>query len=287
MISQEKGILYWNINKNEACLPVLTALVAEYRPAIVMLAECPFDETKVLAALGANFRSYSGRHKWVKFYATTSDFVVENDSTDNEYAERLVMAGLGHSNRKLLLVGVHLPSKLHGASQNSQAHDAQEYRLLIEAQEKILNIYKTIVFGDFNMNAYDLGMLDRKRGFRTVSTRRLAEQSLIIRKNGKLPRRCFYNPMWAWLGDYEIHSTKLKPAGTYFWSPSNPEDTHWNSLDAVIISPEAISQFNLSSLRIIMHTGQNLPEPYILFTLAGALAGKYSDHLPLYFNVSV
>ena len=282
------GILYWNIHKNQACLAVLTALTTERKPDVIMLAECPFDEATILMALGTGYSACTGSHPYVRFYASTSVFSIENDSTEDIYNERLVMAQLGSGPNAILLVGVHLPSKLNGTSQNAQAHDAQEYRLLIEMQEKALDIHKTIIFGDFNMNAHDLEMLDRKRGFRTVPTRRLAAQSLIERKNSRIPRRCFYNPMWAWLGDYVARSNSLKPAGTFFWSPGNPEDLHWNSLDAVIVSPEAIAQFDLASLEIVTQTAAVPPaKPIHLFTPAGALSGKYSDHLPLYFNINL
>jgi endonuclease/exonuclease/phosphatase family metal-dependent hydrolase len=278
------SILYWNMHKNAACLPVLQALIIEREPKVVMLAESPPDEQVVLAALGPNYRAHSSSHDYVRFYASTPDFTIENDSF-----KRLVMARLGSNENSLLLVGMHLPSKLYGQSANKQARKAENYRLLIEEQEQALGIYKTILFGDFNMNPYEWGMLDRSRGFRTVSTRRLALQSIkpSIPKaededDPALPRRCFYNPMWAWLGDYFPHTSTLKPSGTHFWSPSNPEDTHWNSLDSILVSPEAISQFPIESVEVITRTVAG----HLLFTVNGTLAkSSYSDHLPLYFKL--
>lgn len=286
-MSQVTGVLYWNIQKKAQCLPVLAALVAERKPGVVMLTECPFDEATVLAALGAGFRSVSGAHPWVRFYATVADFAIENDDTSTSTVERMVMARLGTGADTLLLVGVHWFSKSGGLSSNAQAGYAQDFRLLIEAQEKVVGIRKTVVFGDLNLNPYDLGLTDRKRGFRTVPTRRLASQSLAMRKKSELPGRCFYNPMWAWLGDYFPLTADLKPAGSYFWSPKNPEETHWNTLDAVLVSPEALAHFDSATLEIVTTTQPPPPvTPDVLFSAAGALSSKYSDHLPLFFSLT-
>lgn len=266
------GVLYWNIHQNEKCLAALTELVAERKPGVVMLAECPFDDVVVLAALDSRYRAFSSAHLHVRFYASAVDFTIENDSLN-----RLVVARLGSGPTKMLLVGLHLPSKLFGSSPNNQATAAEEFRRIIREQEQLSGIYRTVIFGDFNMNAYEWGMVERNRGFRTVPTRQLALQSIA---RGSTETRRFYNPMWAWMGDFVAGSATAKPAGTYYRSPQNPEDSHWNSLDAVIVSPEAIAHFDVASLEVVTQTAA---AQHVLFN--GAIAARYSDHLPLHFNL--
>lgn len=278
------NFLFWNIQGNNACLPVLADLVKQYAIDVLLLAECPFDNADVVKALDGRLQWVQHTNSELKFFSAQPTLTIINTQVDNH----MILASLHLNSQRILLAGVHLPSKYPKADDYAQLEWAEYYRTLITEQEALISS-KTYIFGDLNLNPYDVGMTHRTRGFTTVASQYLALRNR-NRKVGKplsIPRRYFYNPMWSFLGDLQPGTSQTKVPGTYHWSPKNPTDTHWNCLDGLLISPEGLAHFDASSLQIITGAGALDPltgkKSHILFE--ATQKGGYSDHLPLRFTL--
>lgn len=279
------NVLFWNIKGKESCLDPLAALVREHDIDLLLVAECPFDAAKVSGRLGNALPWVPHNSGNLKFFTSLNNFFVVNDQD----SDHLVLARLQVGRTSLLLAGLHLESKRERSS-NKQLDLADKHRFRITEQESFFGA-RTLIFGDFNLNPYDLAMTHPGRGFSAVATRYLAQRSrkrTVTERGQVLPRRYFYNPMWSFLGDFIPHTNQNKVPGTYWRSPHQPEDTHWNCLDGVLVSPEAVPYFDLSSLTVLTTATlatppPTAPQPYALF--GPTMNTTYSDHLPICFTL--
>jgi endonuclease/exonuclease/phosphatase family metal-dependent hydrolase len=141
----------------------------------------------------------------------------------------------------------------------------------IELAEAESGHKNTIIFGDFNMNPFDKGMVS------VVSLNSLP--SLKIAKNGSRvfqgrEHSFFYNPSWNLLGDLD------DSPGTYFHGSPSSLSHYWNILNQVIVRPTIADRFQTASLKILKNAGSHsLVNP----------DGKpsVSDHLPIFFCMDI
>ncbi len=88
----------------------------------------------------------------------------------------------------------------------------------------------------------------------------------------------FYNPMWNLMGD----ATPGPPA-SFFYDPRTQDDLQWHLLDQVLVSPDLIDALDVNSVRILDKIGD-----VSLVTKEGRpRKAKFSDHLPLYFELEI
>jgi hypothetical protein len=110
-------------------------------------------------------------------------------------------------------------------------------------------------------------------GFNAVMTREVALRGK--RHFSEEDHPFFFNPMWNHFNDGES-----RPGGTFYQNPSQYPSIYWNMLDQVLVRPELVPYFDLSSLKIMTeHSG-------------GALIGENkrpleSDHLPIIFKINL
>ena len=97
----------------------------------------------------------------------------------------------------LLLVAVHLPSKLYYRD-NDQFSNSWRIAAAIREAENKVGHSSTIVVGDFNMNPFEPGVVDA-RGFHAAMDRRIARQRARP-VQGEL-YEFLYNPIWGRMGD--------------------------------------------------------------------------------------
>jgi hypothetical protein len=150
---------------------------------------------------------------------------------------------------------------------------AYNYVASINYMENNINLRRTIVVGDFNMNPFSRPMISAS-GFNAVSSKYIAQN--IKRKVKSKDYMYFYNPMWNLFGDlYKKH------AGTYYYNISKPINYQWHIFDQVIIRPELIDNFIMDHLKILDSDGsvslvdqQGKPDTNIT-----------SDHLPIVFSL--
>lgn len=172
---------------------------------------------------------------------------------------------------RLLICLVHLPSKLH-AEDVDQLHTALYFKQDIESAEADAGHDNTIVFGDFNMNPFDDGMVSAA-ALNSVPCLTLAKKE--VRKVGGRNHTFFYNPMWNLLGDFE------GPPGTYFHKSPGYLSHYWNLLDQVLLRPSIADRLKKNSLTVITEAGTS--------SLVSENGGKpkLSDHLPICFSIEI
>ncbi len=174
-----------------------------------------------------------------------------------------------------LLAIAHLPSKLHW-NDNDQVFGCIDLINAVNFAEKEVGHNRTILIGDLNMNPFEDGIIG-SHGLHGIISRDIAKR---IRRivSGK-EYMFFYNPMWNFFGDSGSH-----PPGTYYYNSSKPINYFWNIFDQVLVRPDLINYFDLSSLQILTTDGN----ANTLVNEEGLPVGEeFSDHLPLLFRLSI
>ncbi|MCH8046698.1 MAG: hypothetical protein IID44_23595 [Planctomycetes bacterium] len=176
---------------------------------------------------------------------------------------------------RFLLMLLHGPSKGAGWTPISQALEMSRYVSALRDTQRECNLERSVIVGDFNMNPFEPGMVGAV-AFNAVMDARQA------RKGDRTVQRrsygYFYNPMWNLFGD----KTPGPPA-TLFYDGHTQDELQWHMLDQVIVSPEMIDDLNVDSIRIVDAVGD-----YRLVTSGGRpWKSKFSDHLPLFFELNV
>lgn len=259
-------VLFWNTYKNSGINRVLSDLIIENKIDIAILAEYE-------ANLQELFESFSKYRMLMKQYITIG-------------CERLILFGNITSvlpgiqaphysiqiiNSRYILCSVHLTSQIY--TDNERKRNLAIERIVgdIQRLEDELNIDKTIVVGDFNINPFDGGCVDANL-FHSLPV-----YEDVKRKSRKIEGenyRMFYNPMWNFFGDHR------KPYGTYYYNGSDVNNLFWNIYDQVIIRPSLRESFIDNELRIITET-----ETKNLLDSKGHPDKAISDHLPLIFEI--
>ena len=170
----------------------------------------------------------------------------------------------------MLLVAVHLPSKLH-QSEQTQLLEATEFKREIEEAERVLDTDNTFVVGDFNMNPFEAGMVGAS-AFHSIPCEKTA--SSVSRVVKEREHKFFYNPMWNLFGDSDNNP------GSYFHRSSEQTVFFWNILDQVILRPNLSPFFVKSSLQVLQElSGSSL--------IGESGRPNLSDHLPIFFEFNL
>ena len=265
--------LFWNINQKP-----LAELIAEladiHRADVIVLAESNTEPGVMLQTLNTGrrggFHFPAGLSKHVKVFTRFArEFLQPSFETDRISIRRLVLP----ARTELLIVAVHLPSKLHWSGE-SQAFECAELASRIAAEEDHVGHRRTVLVGDFNMNPFEAGMV-AAGGLNSVMSRRIA--SRLTRTVQGRDYRFFYNPMWGCLGD-----AGGETAGSYFYDSAEHVNYFWNVFDQVLIRPELAQGFDPSQLKIVTSAGAR--------SLVRADGRPdhvtCSDHLPVVFELN-
>lgn len=187
-------------------------------------------------------------------------------NAENNFYHKEYSLLIENINYKILLL--HLPSKLR-LDNISQSHFATRFREILKGinyQGK-----KTIIFGDFNMNPFEEGMISSE-AFHALNSKLIT--SKIQREVYGEKRYYFYNPTW-----FLYAKSHNEIIGSYYYNSSDFINLFWNMFDQVIISPDLVDNFNFDTFKIIEKTRlRNFCKN-----------GKpnevtYSDHLPIFFE---
>ncbi len=263
--------LFWNINRKPLSARI-ARIAAGNAVDVVILAECAvpseemidaftvlgLEEFSAVTSLAGSLRVFH-RTKWV---------------WDNRYDGEnwQVFRVRGKPFQKALITVAHLRSKLRANPADQESHAINLVKT-IRFWEQRLNIDRTIVVGDFNMNPFERG-LTGARELHAVMTRTKAGERTRQFDDEDFP--FFYNPMWSLFGD-RTHG----PAGTYYAGPDGAVSYFWEMFDQVLLRPSLMD--GLEDLRILDHDGVES-----LLTKNG-LPDKEngSDHLPILFRLSM
>ena len=264
--------LTWNINQKD-CLQPLKEILNDFQVDILLLNESLLDDTQIYKETG--LKRIISSHKRCKFYSKLPDaeFYLHNDTISDD----ILFACLKKKNDIILIAGVHLPSKLW-CNEVTQSEISTDCITYVNQQQISLNTTQVIVFGDFNMNPFDIGMI-KPTGFNSVFNKITAKK---LRNFHKRSYQRFYNPTFSLFGDFIPTIGTPKVTGTYYFkSLSNINEHHWNMLDNVLLKNKMIDALDLSTIQIIQQTTN--------YKLVDIDKNKifFSDHLPLLFKLNI
>ena len=270
------SFLFWNVNRNPV-QEIVAELAELYEIDVIILAESNIEESNMVFELNSRTDSrYStpprrGRRIdiYTRFPSNWFTSVADPYGMSIQHLEDPIL------NSKLLVVAVHLPSRLH-QSDEDLSQLATRWREDIEDAEKDVGHSNTVVVGDLNMDPFHRGVVSSE-GLHGVMDKRIAARK--TRRVLEKERHFFYNPMWALFGNEQVG-----PPGTFFYDASSrPVNYFWHMYDQVLLRPELLPFFNDSDLRILTHT-----ETYSLLTDSGRPdADNTSDHFPLLFRIEL
>lgn len=169
----------------------------------------------------------------------------------------------------LTLVMVHLASKLY-LSDAEQADLAGVLARVIADVEQSAGDSRTVIFGDFNMNPFEDGVVGAMN-LHAAMTREIAGRGDRVVRGRKYS--FLYNPMWHFFGDLSSG-----PPGTCYYDQSGPLNYFWNLFDQVLIRPDLIPEFRYDKLAVLTSAGDTS-------LLSEAGRPRPSDHLPLLFQI--
>lgn len=273
------NFLFWNTNRRPI-EDVIAAIANENAVDILILAEWTNPITGLLAELNKDQEyKFEQSHKILKEQEKISVFT----RFDQERVKLIAIddsAGVQIYNclqplfGEILIVAVHMPSKLHCKTEEYIYFSTRLMQVILEAEQHVGHT-NTILIGDFNMNPFEAGIVGAD-GLHAIMDRAVAKR---ISRTVK-ERKCyfFYNPRLSLFGD-----NTPGPSGTYYYSGSNQINYFWNMFDQVLIRPSLLSIFSKEDVQIISSSKE-----YNLVNRSGLpVSRRFSDHLPILFRLRV
>jgi exonuclease III len=296
--------LYWNTGKKDKTQEqVLTDLfAADGVPDVVLLGECEVDlSTSFLKQYGLKKVVYKqppgSNQTQLAYFKTQPDFALTHlvattirapkkalrYGNNPDLTARVLLMTLTVASESTLVACVHLPSRRGGLQDEpSQLGLASRYKgIIAEAAGKPLSDFgeRIVVVGDFNMNPFDLGMIE-PTAFFAINNRKFVRHQ---RKVAGVNELMFYNPCWTLLSDINqaMHPT-LRVSGSIYYTGTASKKLYWHLFDQVLLSESLIKHFDASALQLGFH-------PKIEKEVMSSVTRKnadYSDHLPLCFTLN-
>jgi exonuclease III len=262
-------LLFWNINRKPLASE-LKSLCDCYDVDILVLAENTMQDAEILPVLNEDtdrvFIAPFNPSAKISFYTRMHAFELVHD--DSWGSIRKITHPIGV---EILLVAVHIPSKLH-SDEREQAAISTRIANVIDKREQEQGHTLTIVMGDFNMNPFETGLVSAD-GFHGVMDKRVAlKQSRTVLGQEK---KFFYNPMWSRLGD----ASEGYP-GTYYYN-NGMINYFWNTFDQVLLRPSLLPYFSQNNLKVIDEING------ISLISKGKISNNFSDHLPLVVKLEI
>lgn len=259
--------LFWNANRNNINDAILQ-LALENQINVLAIAEYNDDITELKKLFISHKLNY---HYVVNLGSRVTIFTSYPPSNIKRIIDKkhYTLLQIRHFSFGSILFGfVHLFSKM---MKNEDDYLSKITRMVqvIENKEEQLKSDFTVIAGDFNMNPFEKGML---AGGALFSFPTLFEAKKKKRTLDDEEYKMFYNPMWRFLGDDSL-------PGTYHTIPTHTYGLHWNIFDQVIYRPSLID--HISNVKIINEINQ---ENLVDFSSIAPKI-KFSDHLPIYFEI--
>jgi len=259
--------LFWNIQGKP--LHDLVADLAELHSVdVLILAECRTPLATILSSLNRTKPHYHfcpGLCDRITIFAAfQASFLRPVFESSRITIRRLSLP----ARQDILLVGAHLPSRLH-FSEESLKVECGELSRAIAKEETSVGHSRTAVFGDLNVNPFEAGMV-AAGGLHAVMSKETA-----LRGSRTVQARdyeFFYNPMWAHFGDRSDG-----PPGTFYYEKAEHVVYFWNVFDQVLLRPALLSRFEPDDVKILTEVG----EISLLQPNGRPNPSLASDHLPV------
>jgi len=238
---------------------------------ILILSECAIEARDLLKVLNRRdpaFHFAPGQNRGISMFTRfPGRYLAPSYESDRVSIRRLTLPAID----ELLMVAVHLPSKLFWSAESQMFECANLGSTIIEEERKAGHS-RTILVGDLNMNPFEKGVV-AAAGLHAVSTRRVAQRSERTVQGRSYP--FFYNPMWGHFGD-----ASERPARTYYYERAEHVNYFWNNFDQILIRPQMMDHFRSDQLRILDYAG----EMSLSRSDGRPDSDKASDHFPLLFT---
>ena len=279
-------VLFWNFNIDKGDwlsrrgsmaekAAILASLATEHGVDVLAITECRIPEAVLLDALrdaDPRYELPDNPHDRIRFYSRFPGRFLEPWHADGRLAvRRLLLDGY----QDLLLAAFHYIDRRNNGTIKQWGELAPYRQTLLKAERKAEHT-RTILFGDLNMNPYEVGMLDHRTGLGAMMTWDLAEGH-----SGNKGGQRFYNPMWAVMG-------KPEAPGTCYWADNDPGNPYWNCLDGVLLRPALRSAFRGDDLVILRSV--TMPGGGRVDLIRRARVHwkiTHSDHLPILFKLNL
>jgi hypothetical protein len=267
-------VLFWNIN-TKRLFKDIKSLCNENEVDILILAEAKpkISDTEILIELNDGRKNVynapfnpSSRLSFFFRYPPESINLV---SDEGGIAIRRISPPIGLD---ILLVALHLPSKLY-MTEYDQTYEAARVSQVIQEAESEVGHRRTLVIGDLNMNPFEAGVVGAD-GLHAVMTQTIARRR--SRKVQGKEKPFLYNPMWGRMGDSSVGAP-----GTYYYRNTSYVNYFWNTFDQVLLRPDLLDFFLQEDLRVISKIGDNN-----LMSKSG-ISSSYSDHLPIIVKLKI
>jgi hypothetical protein len=223
--------LFWN-TKGAALYDEIGLLCREYDVDVAIFAESKLAPFTLLTALnltgGPRYFTLVPSMGRIQLFTRYPLEWIEPRFDSRHASIRLLKHPLGG---ELLIVAVHLPSKVHQKDEDQEFHARNLADAIVE-EERHIGHNRTLVLGDFNMDPFENGMIVAD-GFHAVMDKNTAKRQ--DREVGGKSYRLFYNPMWSRLGD-----DSAGPCGTYYYNSSNAATYFWHTFDQILIRPDLL-----------------------------------------------
>lgn len=264
--------LFWNMKRTNR-LDIVSRLVRDFNIDVLMLAENALSVADVLCELNtpetADFHYNSGLCERIDIFSKFTQAQIKPQFESQHITIRHLKP---RTTNDLLLVVVHLFSKLHQTNESQTFEMIEIARDIIRMENKIGH-KRTIRVGDLNMNPFETGLVTAN-GLNATMARKIADKKERTVNARSFP--FFYNPMWSLLGD-----ASDGPPGSYYYWQSEQVAYFWHMFDQVLLRPDVLPMFQNDKLRIIDRVGE-----LSLLNNNGIPDKKISDHLPILFQLT-
>ena len=263
--------LFWNINRNNVIDEIVT-VCHDNSVDILVLAESYIpDESLLLALNKGKTRKYLAPFNpsdYLSFFIRYPEDSYKLISDEHRVAIRHILPPIGQD---ILLIAVHLPSKMH-MTEADQLLQATRLSKTIKEAEKLIGHTNSLILGDLNMNPFEFGVVAAD-GLHGVMDKQIALKG--NRTVQGISQPFFYNPMWSLIGD-----ASPGPSGTYYYASGNVS-YFWNTFDQVLLRPSLLKYYSDENLKVIDAIGHRK------LVRSGRIDTKFSDHLPIVITLDL
>jgi exonuclease III len=263
--------LFWNV-AGKSIHDLIVSLTLSNQADLVVLAECTLDSNDLIRDLNRN----SSEYQYAPGFCESLLFFTKFDPRYLTLMAETTRVSIRHlrlpARKELLVVGAHLPSKMH-FSDYSQIFQCTELARMIEEQEAKAGHQRTILLGDLNVNPFEAGMV-ASGGLHAVSTRDVASKGSRVVQGKR--QTFFYNPMWRYFGDRNDSAS-----GTYYFEKAESVNYFWNTFDQILIRPDILDGFRTDGVRVITQIG----ETSLVDHRGRPDTNNASDHLPVLLDI--
>lgn len=266
-------LIFWNIYKKNLLLPIIQLIQENNIDAIALVEIEKLDISAILDELDRKNMTWKRveilEDKNICLLAKNNFRVFPFKEEKHYHIYKITL-----ENESWLFHVLHLSSAMH-LEENARDRRAERISRVLQKEEEDFfqqESYKSIIVGDFNLQPYSDGIMGVQSFNATMSA---GKAKKVTRKHDGEDYHFYFNPMWKLMGDNKTVQ------GTYYSTvDSQDKSVYWYTFDQVLLRPYFIEKFQWNSFEIIEGTKE-----FHFIKDESIDKEKYSDHLPLLFEI--